>query len=407
MSSDNEEEGVICIFCGVSCEGTCDDPDACPSCWAEDYYGEWFGDAELDDCYRGGCNCDCHSDWFNLDVKPKGSFHIGNRTPYVRQGVFPFLKLAAELREKVYHLVLQQTGKKRWSTNFRGRIDTAILSTCRQINKEARHIPLANTELFFTGPSQALHFLGFQLAPTQQHLVKALHFYINGWHDLHGVPLGHLIAELAKIELKHLSVTVRGALAKGEFTDHSCFQYRFLELKDLKSFSLVIGSGIIEAKEKREIIESIQQRMIRKLMPRKTLKRTASKLVEDVHSEEPAKAAKHSSEVSSFTRGALKTKSMLGSGELNNENSAPTQQAETAKDLRKRYDGLAEYAHSFDNAAALVCIRLKQANQAVEGADEETFEKLALSIVQTLEEQTAKVLMARNNLFFPLGVPTQ
>lgn len=407
MCSECDDAEVCCRFCGVACGGTCDDPDTCPSCWAEEYFGDWFGEEELDGCYQGGCNCECHGDWFNHHLRPIDYLGPRNQSPFVRQGVFPFLKLAGELREKIYHLVLQQTGKDRVSINFKGKVDTAILSTCRQINKEARHIPLTTTNLSFLGPFQALHFLGIQLAPNQRHLVKALHFQINGWADIYGAPLKHLMAEIAKVPLKHLSVTVTGAIDKEWFKENSAIEERLLQIKGLESFNILIGSGTIQAKDKKEIIERMQPRMIEKgtLIRKKTLKRTASNLAGDVHPQRPAKAAKLSPNVNSSARGARKTKATkLENGEANIVISTIKQQLDTAKKLNQRYAVLSDYAHTFDYAASSVCIRLKQAHQAMEEVDEVTFETLASSIVRTLEEQTARIFKARSRVFPPLGI---
>ena len=401
---------VCCKFCGVPCRGTCDDPDYCPSCWVQQYLGEWFGDEELEDCYRGGCNCDCHGDWFNHHLRPIIYHAPKNQTPFVRKGVFPFLKLAGELREKIYHLVLQQTGKDRTSASFVGTVDTAILSTCRQINKEARHIPLTTTKLSFLGPFQALHFLGMQLAPNQRHLVKALHFQLKGWTQLIGLPLKHLVAELGKIPLKHLSVTIIGAIDKDAFKENSTIEQRLLQIKGLESFTILIGSGTISEKVKKEIIEGMQRRMIARgtLGMKKTLKRIASKAFEEMFTERAAKAAKALSNVSSSAHEAHKTLApMLHDRAANIPATRMKQIVEKALELNKRYATLVEYAHTFDYAASSVCIRLKQAQQAVDDIDEEIFEKLALSIVRTLEEQAAKIMKARNKVLFPEGVPTQ
>ena len=410
MCSECEDAEVCCRFCGVTCGGTCDDPDSCPSCWTEEYFGESFGEEELDGCYQGGCNCDCHGDWFNHHLRPIVYSGLQDQTPFVRQGVFPFLMLAGELRDKIYHLVLQQTGKDRTSINFKGTVDTAILSTCRQINKEARHIPLTTTKLSFLTPFQALHFLGIQLAPNQRHLVKALHLQINGWADIYGVPLKHLMTEFGKIPLKHLSVTVTGAIDMECFKKNSAIEQRLLLVRGLESFNILIGSGVIDAKDKKKIVEGMQRRMIEKgtLVTTTTLKRTASMTSEDMHRERPAKAAKTLPHVSSFTRTARKTKgTMIKDGEGNDEPSAPMQQVHKENELKKRYDVLAEYAHAFDFAASSVYIRLKQAHQAAEMVDEETFGELASSIIRTLEEQTAKIMKARNEVFSPVGLPIQ
>ena len=194
------------------------------------------------------------------------------------------------------------------------------------------------------------------------------------------------------------------------FKKNSAIEQRLLLVRGLESFSILIGSGVIDAKDKKKIVEGMQRRMIENgtLATTTTLKRTASMTSEDMHRERPAKAAKTLPNVSSSPRRARKMKgTMIKDGEVNNEPSAPMQQAEKANELKKRYDVLAEYAHAFDFAASSVCIRLKQARQAVEKVDEGTFGELASSIIRTLEEQTAKIMKARNEVFFPVGFPIQ
>lgn len=66
--------------------------------------------------------------------------------------------------------------------------------------------------------------------------------------------------------------------------------------------------------------------------------------------------------------------------------------------LLDQYNQLKQYAESIDSDVAPVRIRLKQARDAAEAADETRFEKLAHGIFLTLEERYDKIAMARKKL---------
>lgn len=223
-----------------------------------------------------------------------------DQTPFIPEGVFPLLKLPGHLRKKIYGLVLQEQGTDSVSFDFKGKIDTAILYTCRQINEEARHIALDITRFAFGCPFDAFYFLAVTLAPHQRDLVGNLDFQIHGVLDIDELPLGYLIEELGKSHVKHLSVAVFGAVRRQRFTQNCALENHFLELEGLESFRLMINSGIIEREDRRNLEEAMKQRLIKggTIVQMRTLKRTASRSIEDMQHERPAKEAKTSPIVS-------------------------------------------------------------------------------------------------------------
>ena len=87
-----------------------------------------------------------------------------------------------------------QCGNQRTTTErihssryHRGTIHTALLQTCRQINKEARHVPLSINRLCFAGPLNALHFFAFRLPSSVASFVKGVHIeyhYLAPYHEV-------------------------------------------------------------------------------------------------------------------------------------------------------------------------------------------------------------------------------
>ena len=150
-----------CSYCGLPCYRECDDPDRCISCWYEGYCGE----SSLDSCVEDGCDCVCHKedmdDFFhNFREECDSGYeemkaHLKKMaSPKLQPGVFPFMRLSGELRDAVYYYNLKQHGSRRKSPYFKGTIETALLSTCRQIKKEAKHLPLSINTFSFANPFQ-------------------------------------------------------------------------------------------------------------------------------------------------------------------------------------------------------------------------------------------------------------
>ena len=200
---------------GDSCYGNCDDPDTCSSCWYSDCI-EGIDQELLDGCIEEKCACNCHEDiwgvWGDL-----GYFKAGINPRFTREGVFPFLKLPGEIREKVYGFSFLQDGMQRKSASHRGSIHTALLGTCHQINNEARHLPLTINKLCFDSALSAHDFLGFLLAPTQRNLVTGMHieFHIR---EFHHSSWRVLLRELAKMPISHLGLTIKGGVPKAQLS---------------------------------------------------------------------------------------------------------------------------------------------------------------------------------------------
>lgn len=163
------------------------------------------------------CACNCHEDvWEDLGYRFEAGvqkYVYEDGPPYKREGRFPFLKLPGEIREKIYGYSFLQNGKQRKCTSHRGSIHTALLGTCRQIYKEAHHLPLTINKLCFASPLFAHDFLGFLLAPTQRDLMTSMHieFHMREFVDLSWLPL---MRELVKMPITHLTLTVKGGVPR-------------------------------------------------------------------------------------------------------------------------------------------------------------------------------------------------
>lgn len=110
MCLDCHDEGPVCDYCGMQCFGTCDDPDTCPDCWGpsncegEDEYGDC-----LEDCMDAECACMCHEEIYELmEMRfEAGVLFRGNHAlSYVREGIFPFLRVSnPELFLSLFHFL--------------------------------------------------------------------------------------------------------------------------------------------------------------------------------------------------------------------------------------------------------------------------------------------------------------
>ena len=289
MCSDCEDDhDPICGYCGDSCFGGCDNPDACRSCWfsncvpwlpIHDDFDE-IDEEFLDACIESECACNCHEDmWDDLGYRfEAGVLKIFEEDgpPYDRRGVFPFLKLPGEIREKIYNFSFLQYGKQRKAPSHRGFIHTALLGTCRQINNEARHLPLTINKLCFSSAVSAHDFLGFFLAATQKDLVTSIHieFHMMEFPDS---SWQNLMRELAKMPITHLGLTVKGGVPKEQMLGHTCFTNRFKSLKGLKTFDLNLASALIKAHDKKEIQEEMRETLIKDYRRSKLIKMTKPK----------------------------------------------------------------------------------------------------------------------------------
>ena len=308
MCSDCEEEfEPFCSYCGEACFGMCDDPDICPTCWIPandpfDFDDLGFSDDAAEGCLRDECICQCHLEMFDdlgMRVEAGVLKHEDKHgLPYLREGVFPFLKLPGEIREKVYDYAFLQDGEQRKCANHRGTIHTALLGTCRQINNEARNLPLTRNRLCFNSPIYALDFLGFQLAPSQRDLVTGLHieFYIG---ESSNSSWTLLLRELSKMSITHLGQTVKGKFPLGAVSEHVCFTNRLKVLKDLKTFDLILTPGSIAKSEKESTQETMRENLIKDYVRPKKRGKSRTKRTANFDSNEvstkPAKKAKTAS----------------------------------------------------------------------------------------------------------------
>lgn len=284
-SECGEDREPICDFCGDSCFGGCDNPDVCRSCWhdnctpSESAFEDFDGEL-LEECMDEACACNCHAGfWEDSGFR----FEAGvlkcledHGPPYERQGVFPFLKLPGEIREKIYRYSFLQDGKQRQSPSHRGSIHTALLGTCRLVYNEAHHLPLTINKLCFASPLFAHDFLGFLLAPMQRDLVTGMHIEYHFW-EFWKSDWQLLMRELVKMPIKHLSLTVKGGIPKEHFSNHTCYINRFKMLKGLKTFDLIPASAYIKDKEKKDIQEGMREELIKDYARPKEPKKSEAK----------------------------------------------------------------------------------------------------------------------------------
>ena len=310
-SECGEQHEPLCSYCGEACYGECDDTDVCPTCWVPandpfDFDEAGFSDEAIDGCLKDGCICMCHHEMFDdLGMRIEAGvlkLEHEHGLPYLRKGVFRFLNLPGEVREKVYDYAFLQDGKQRKCANHRGTIHTALLGTCRQINNEARHLPLTRNRLCFNSPLYALDFLGFQLAPTQRDLVTGLHveFYIG---ESSNSSWTLLLRELSKMSITHLGLTIKGKFPLGAVSEHACFTNRLKVLKNLKTFDLILTPTSIPKSEKKDTVETMREILIKNYIrpkePGKSkMKRTANIDSNEISTKPAKKAKKCNSKVS-------------------------------------------------------------------------------------------------------------
>ncbi|MCJ1472594.1 hypothetical protein MMC13_001243 [Lambiella insularis] len=377
-------------------------------------------------CSSGGCQCTCHEallqemdelDEMSILEVPGAQLDTELFTKagiYIRKGVFPFLRLPGEVRTKIYNLALRQEGTSRTSPYHRGTIDTAIVTTCRQINKEACHLPLAINRLWYSSSVYALFFVTVLLQPTQRHLIRNFHVDIRGFAEVHSVPLQLLIGELAKLHITEFGATVMGPFSKDWFFAHSCFSTKFERLKHLESFNLVIGSAFIKEKDKEAIVDKVRSQLINRkcgiegpntspaLNTRsKSFKRDAEAFGDSANTEKPIKHPRTTRVVTTS-----KSKKKAKVNDLH-----PAQRAIKPSDgeakkllvekLCRKYAQLELYAHTFDFGTSAVGLRLPKALAAAKEGCEGEFQHLFDSIMRTLDEKLGATISARDKLTLP------
>lgn len=242
-----------------------------------DYSGEL-----LDKCMGDDCTCDCHADLYDdLGYRIEAGvlrYVEDEDLPYEREGVFPFLKLPGEIREKIYGFAFLQDGKQRKAASHRGSIHTALLGTCRQIYNEGCNLPLTMNKLCFASPLFALDFLGFLLAPTQRDLVTGMHIELH-MMDFSNSSLQLLMRELVKMPITHLGLTIKGGVPKEQVSGHTCLTNRFKVLKRLKTFDFILTSAHIKDQDKKDIQEEMRGKLLEDYTRPKELKKPNGKRV--------------------------------------------------------------------------------------------------------------------------------
>ena len=302
MCSECGNDVPTCSFCGVSCFGDCSDPDSCPSCWMDQNdpmeMAMEFDEDALEECMNSDCRCVCHDDFYeDVGVRLEAGVHFSEEEdpPFVREGVFPFLELAGELREKIYGYAFLQDGNRRKSEYHRGTIHTALLRTCRQIYKEAANLPLTLNTLNFKSALMGLNYLGFFLNPGQHNLITSIHVEFP-YYEFSNLSWELLFRQLSKLPISHLSLTIKGPCSKEMFLGHSCFISRFEQhLKDVKSFDVVLGSASITKKVKEEIQEEMRAALIKGYKRPKNAKaksKTKREATSEIGDPKPAKRFK-------------------------------------------------------------------------------------------------------------------
>ncbi|CAF9915666.1 MAG: hypothetical protein ALECFALPRED_010297 [Alectoria fallacina] len=412
-SECGEDHEPICDYCGDSCFGGCEDPDVCRSCWFDNsvLWEHGFDDFDgelLDGCMEEDCACNCHEDmWEDIGYRLEAGVLKSveeHGFPYEREGVFPFLKLPGEIREKIYGFSFLQNGKQRKSASHRGSIHTALLGTCRQIFNEARHLPLALNKLCFGSPLFALDFLGFLLAPTQRHLVTGMHIEFH-MREFSNSSWQLLMRELIKLPINHLCLTIKGGIPKEQVSGHTCLTNRFKVLKGLKTFNLILTSAYIKKQDKKDIQEEMREKLIKDYARPKELKKSKTKRAASAEVVAGSrKATKKSKKANTSIKHQTKIVAAPKSGRLSLKSQRPELDAAiAAKDRAKQalldqYNQLKQYATSLDSDVAPVKIRLEQAREAAEAIDETKFEKLAHGIFLTLEERYNSIAAAREEV---------
>jgi len=269
--------------------------------------------AEADDCIEEKCQCECHDEMY---AEMEMHFDHGavwetddDGYNYVREGIFPFLKLPGEIREKVYGFAFLQDGNRRDmpGKHHRGAIHTALLGTCRQVWMEAGHLPLSLNTINFSSALYGLDFLGFSLVPSRRELVTSVHveFYYN---EFSATSWQLLIKHMAKMPITHLGLTIKGGYTKEAYLGHKCFANRFaVALKGIKSFDVILSSGLIGKKAKEEIQEEMRETLIEGYKrPKQTKSQKAKRnAMSETGEKKPAKKAKKAIKVVSTISRAL------------------------------------------------------------------------------------------------------
>jgi len=312
MCSECGDDQPVCSFCGDACYGSCGDLDTCPSCWTykhDPIEMDIYDEEAMEDCMDAQCLCHCHDDVHaECGMRYEHGVWKDEETdgpPFEREGVFPFLKLPGELREKIYGFAFLQDGNQRRfpDTYHRGTIHTALLRTCRQVHEESGNLPLSLNTLKFPSALFALNFLGFSLLPNQRHLMTRIHIEFF-YHEFSSASWELLLRQLAKMPITHLGLTIKGGCWKESFLGHTCFASRFAAMmKGVKTLEVTLGSCKITKAIKKEIQEEMREVLVKGYKPPKNadLKTKRSPTSENGDKKLPKRAKKGVNTVSTTT----------------------------------------------------------------------------------------------------------
>ncbi|KAI9816378.1 MAG: hypothetical protein M1826_001845 [Phylliscum demangeonii] len=320
---------------------------------------------------------------------------------FPRSGPFPFLRLPPELRDRVYREVVRPLENRHQGPYFRGRLDLALLSACRQVYQESRHIPFTFKFLYFDRVFNAYRLFTQRLAPFQKAAITSVKLDFEKSLELYELNLfSHLCTELGKTSLRHLALTIRERVydIEGQFGPLSYPVEQMSSIKTLQKFDLELSYfGTSPEVNKRAT------KMIRSVLLSKPKDPSVSVVF-------PCRAAsrsgaKSSSGPSAFvigpSTGPLVTPEASPSGLPATFEGIPqpVPSRMTNPALMEAFARLSDYADTFDHGRH-VRIRMEWAKEAAEKGDAARFATVAEDITKTLEEQLQLSLKARKHLTF-------
>ncbi|KAG8529958.1 uncharacterized protein KY384_005439 [Bacidia gigantensis] len=361
-----------------------------------DEFDEIESEEALDTCLSTNCHCECHDDMNEeIGVRWEAGVRIHedeDGPPYDRKGILPFLRLPSEIRDKIYGYAFLQEGLRRNNPYHRGSIHTSLLSTCRQVYKEAGHLPLTINRLCFTRPDFAHDFIGFALAPSVHHLFTKLSVesHISEWFGLNS---NLLWKRLKTLPVTHLDITLKGAYGIETLKGHCCFTNAIKDIKTLKTFNIRLVSFRVSKTQNEEIQEELRTKLIDGYVVNK--KDKASKL-------ETRAAGKRKEKGSSKAKPAPK-RAKKEQSKCSRNTKANSKMHRARDDMLVSYEAMKAFAASLERGSAAVRIRLEEAREAAESLDQDKFESLARSVSSTLEELFAKTNGARLEMLRATG----
>ena len=254
--------------------------DICSVCWRKatgdfpDPEDDEAHDEEMEHCLDLKCHCKCHDDFLeSCGLRFEGSVIWDMDELYERKGIFPFLSLPLELRERIYEYAFLQKGMTRYSMYHRGAIHTALIRTCRQVYSEAGSLPLKYNTPCFNNYAGILNFVGFCLTPKTRDLVTRVHLEID-MDDIHNPSYKQSLARLQLLPITNLEITLRGGYTYDSIKDHTCVINAFSDFDQLQSVDPNFVSGKVNEQEKKDLAEKFQAVILGKKGTLKTKRST-------------------------------------------------------------------------------------------------------------------------------------